>query len=887
MRHAWKYGISLFALAAAVQPALAQSEPDGDTTKVASVDPEDSGPQGDDIIVSGYKLQAQRAVEAKRDNLQISDSVTTDDIASLPDFNLAEALQRLPGVNTDQDNGEERFLTIRGMNKEYNFTTVDGLVVPSTDEGSRGVLLDTIPSSVAKRVDVNKSFTADMDGQAIGGRIDLKTRSAFDRSGMLLAANASIGFYENNDEGPIKVDPSIQAYGVFSQSFGTEHNFGIVLGASYWKRESYTESPTNAGSTGYYWFSQDGVGGETPDANPVPRDPYMYLYYNKRERTGLFAKLEYQSDDRNFYAYVQGYQFNRDDRERRDIARISNKDYKNIPADITPTSGHVLGRVEPLVESAYDIFRDRTRGVNAGFDYRFAERHLLEARIGYSKADLNLDVQKARFYRTQNKDLSYTYNRLNDGSYYYTFDNSGIFSDPSSYNNFHYISLEPRSNDERVKEAHLDYSYNLDKDSRGFGVKAGFVARSTERERSQSYSEYRAKSGVAVSLKDYVLEDTFQTPMFSDPMIFIDLDRILNYFDSNQDNFNLQAASAKLTQYDINEDILAGYAMGVFRTDNLRVTAGVRYEHTKIGTSSPNADPELGLDYFNNKYGTWLPRADLSYDITNSLRLRLAYSKSVGRANYDSLSPVTIVTDSGPEVVITGGNPDLKPRISNNYDMTLEYYFPTIKGLVALGLFHKDIDNEIYRNQVRGTIEYGGVQRDAVFVNPQNAQSASLTGMEAGIILDSLAPLSSALEGFGLSANYAYIHSKAEIGYTSGGQNLTREIYGLFYQPKHMGNVALTYETGPFDAKIAYTYQGMQMKSIAVEDKPGFDHLYAARSSVDLQLRYWLTKKVQLVLQGKNLADNKPHEIVGEEQRLHHTFRDAGRSYWAGFSFKF
>ncbi len=867
------------AIAACSAPVWAQSET-GATRETG-----ESEIEGGTIVVTGYRLQAQQAVDAKRDNLQVSDSVTADDVASLPDFNLAEALQRVPGVNTDQDNGEERFVIIRGMNKEYNFTTVDGLVIPSTDEATGGVLLDTIPSSVAKQVDITKSFTADMDGQAIGGRIDLKTRSAFDRSDMLLAANASIGIYEHTDQGPIEADPSVQAYGVFSRAFGTDSNFGVVLAASYWKRESYTEAPTSAGSRGYYWFTEDGVGTEEPAAFAVPRDPYLYLYYNNRERLGLFGKLEYRSSDDSFYAYAQGYQFDRDDYERRDIARISNKDYTTIPEDISATGGQVVGRVEPLIEAAYDIFSDSSKGVNTGFTYLPADGHRIDGKFGYSEAALDLDVQKARFYRSRNTDLSYTYELLDDGSYFYAFDNPGIFADASAYNNFHYLSFEPRANDESVTEGRIDYSYNLEDGAYGLGFKTGFKFRLTDRHRMQGRDEYRAQSGVSINFSDYVLDHTYMTPMFSDPAIFVDLDGILDYFEASPADFNLR--SDTLTEYDIQEDILAGYAMGVYNGENVRITAGLRYEETDVATSSPNADPGLGADFYNSRYGTWLPRADIAYDITQDLRLRAAYSKSVGRPNYDQLNPVAIVTDNGPEVVVSGGNPTLRPRKADNYDLSLEYYFPTFKGLFAVGLFHKDITDEIYRNQVAGTIEYQGVTRDAVFVSPQNAESASLTGVEIGLILDSLGSVSPALEGFGLSANYAYIDSSASITYTAGGENFTREIYGLFFQPKHMANVQLTYQTGPFDAKIAFNYKGMHMKGIAVEDLPGFDRLYDDRTKIDLQARYWLTDQIRLFAQAKNVTDSAAHEIVGVDQRLHHTFRYAGRSYWFGISFKY
>lgn len=139
----------------------------------------------DSIIVTGVRLQAKKEIAAKREISVISDSIGSDEIGTLPDFGLGEALARVPGVSTIQNNArrEAQFLSIRGLNADYNLVQIDGVSLPANEIGRRNVSLDVIPSSLASRVEVYKSVTAGMNGNAIGGIANLRTRSAFDNGG--------------------------------------------------------------------------------------------------------------------------------------------------------------------------------------------------------------------------------------------------------------------------------------------------------------------------------------------------------------------------------------------------------------------------------------------------------------------------------------------------------------------------------------------------------------------------------------------------------------------------------------------------------------------------------------------------------------------------------
>ncbi|TNE38028.1 MAG: hypothetical protein EP321_13110 [Sphingomonadales bacterium] len=162
---------------------------------------DDGGSSNEDVIVvTGARLQAIEEVQAKREISVISDSVSADEVGTLPDFGLGEALDRVPGISTVQNNarGESQFVSIRGLNADYNLVEIDGIVLPANEKGRRNVSLDVMPSSLAKRIEVYKSVTPAMNGNAIGGIVNLRTRSAFDgRGDLFVGGRVDVGTWEN------------------------------------------------------------------------------------------------------------------------------------------------------------------------------------------------------------------------------------------------------------------------------------------------------------------------------------------------------------------------------------------------------------------------------------------------------------------------------------------------------------------------------------------------------------------------------------------------------------------------------------------------------------------------------------------------------------------
>lgn len=856
----------------------------------------------DAVSVTGYQAANEAVVNAKYTNQNISDSVGTDEIGSVPDFNLAESMQRVAGVSTAQDNGEDRFTIVRGFKPDYNFTTIDGLVLPSTDNASRSVLFDIIPSSVVKRVDIVKSFSADIDGQAIGGNIALVTRSAFDKDGVFFVANGAGGIMEHTDQGADDVDPSARLDMTFSNTFGDRDQFGVVIAGNYWKRDTYALSPTVSGTTPYYFYDADGtkLGSNAPGTQPediaamVPENSAMYVYHSDRSRRGGVGKFEYRSEDDDFHAHIQAFRFERVDNERRDHQRLRNRDGSITPLQLTPTSGLVVGASEAAAEVLEQTFEDSMQGAQAGFDYRFGDRHLLEATLGYSEASLDNPGLASLYHIPKSEDQGFSYELGKDGVPLATPTNPEIFGGPEHYQMYR-TQYDWKRNAEEVSEGRLDYSFNLDPSAIGWGFKAGGKLRRFERVRDNDRAEYRPVEGSTLFMDSVVSDHSYMSDAFSVPMMFINLNALQSLYDLDDPSaFSLRSSSAEASitsDYRISEDVDALYGMGVWGGDNYRLRAGLRYESTKVAASAQQSvDGEFVPFSTSSSYDNWLPRADATFDVTENFRIRAAYSRSLGRPNYEDLAPYRSV-NFDPDlsrVVISGGNPELQPRESENFDLSFEYYIPG-GGLVALGLFHKELDNEIYElRTLQEGIEYEGETVDLLTVQPENAESASLSGVEIGVIKSSLDFLPGWLSNFGVSANFAYIDSQAELvvgNDEATGEVTTRELYGLFLQPKRTANASLFYNQGPFEGRLAYNYKSGHLKSIASFDHPWADRLYDDRTRLDLQVRYWLSDHWRLFAEAKNLTGSYAHEI--NALGLHHTRRDSGRSYWFGATYKF
>lgn len=845
LREALALSISLPALVAGL-PALAETTP---------------AEEIDEVVIVGVRAENTKIVSEKRQTDGISDFLGEDEAGRLPDLNIAESLSRIPGVQAIFDEDRGRFVTVRGLSANLNYVTIDGLGVATTDEfggTGRKVNLEVIPSNAVGLLEVRKTFTPDIDGGAIGGYVNLHTRSAFDRRTPFFAVEGGLNYqtYQrvpnaNSGESPItgKTAPQIDA--VYANSFGSNDQFGLVIAARF-AEDKRDKSKNIQAAEAYYSHTgtalnpilADGTVNPNWNGYTAPAQVRSYDYTNKIRDYGLNLKLEYRSD--KLYSSLLGYYYAENQQETRNaIQYLSMDQVRNQTAE----SGTLrLGQVRigwnfnPLDRQNYGtIFNTR---------YKLDERRSLDFKAGWSFNDFddfqpNIDFRG----RPSNRSLTYETIRSDPATQRFVFaDTAGILT-PSNYT-LNAYQEQRRYSRENVYNAKLDYGVNQDKGAAGWGYKFGAELRRLDRERDNSRTDY-VSNGVA--LTDYALQTDFQPYFLNFPLLWVDAHKFLaEVVPTLAVNAASTAERAIIEDYRYVEDTRAAYGLATYTGERFRFVGGLRYEDVATEATTPGEVLSAGFSTREGGYGEWLPSATLALDLTPDVRLKLGASRSLGRPNPGDIAQRERRSETNQ--TISRGNPDLKPRISTNLDLGLEYYLPARNGLLAVSVFTKDIKDEIFTLARDEEID-GEIWR---VTQPRNAQGAKVKGIELNAIVNQFGFVAPWLKPFGISGNVTRVDG--EIDYIDGNGNFARSDR-LVDQAKWIGNAAVFYAAHGFEARVNYNHRGDYIDDIATNpwEAQGWDDFH----TVDLSLSYKVDKHWQIKFKARNLENENRRRIRG------------------------
>ena len=845
----------------AVVPAAAQDATAAADVEVAS---------DDGIVVTGFKLQNQLAIQAKRESDTTADFLAADEINRQPDYNIADAFRRAPGVFTIFDEDEGRYVGIRGLNADFTVAQLEGALIATSERGNRRVNLEAIPSSAVKRLEIFKSRTADIEGNAIGGTINLITRSAFDTNGLYLAGSAAIGFTDNQDvpgEGVGRSSdngPSYRGEFTFTDTFAND-TIGVVLSGAYLQRRR-DQQRFNAGT-----YSS------TP-LNDFPTVPSVIYqgYPNTIERFGGFAKIEFEPSD-TFHVDALVSRYTQEDAELRLGQQIDLRGTQTVNGDVNNfPQGQAFIRYN-------DFFIDKPLfTAQTHLRWEPAEGHVVRAAASYSEATFHEPSNEVLFTTPNNQTAlggSYTFEDL---APIVTVNDPAFLDNGANYPFTSYIFYEQFS-DDFVEEYSADYSYNRARGDRGLGFDAGVQFRENRRDFDEDRSTFRLASGNTLNASGFILNETFSGPFNQNNQLLLDGGAFLNFFGTNRALFNETVANTA-ADYFFQEEVLAAYGQLGFRGDGFNILAGLRYEQTDtLVERQRTVSGVVGRVERTNSYDNWLPSVTGYYNLTDDLRLRASWFKAVGRPNPIDLAgseSVTIAGDGTPQ--LSRGNPDLRAREADSFDASLEYYFPGYQGLIAVAVFHKDINNEIFRFQDEETID--GIV--TLVTQPRNVSQARLTGLELSLILNDLGEMIGVLPGLGLSTNFTMFDGKVDV--VGNGAVVLRELDQLVNQPKRVFNAALFYKRGPFETRVTYASASGDPSAVstsAVADTDRFDEPYW---QLDWTGRLRVTEQFQLTAEVRNITN----ETRGNVQTT--PFGDAlrdfslyGRTLFFGVAFKF
>jgi len=822
-------GASLAALAMA--PAFAQ-------------DAVGAPPPGDEIVVSGIRASLEQAADIKREADQVVDVITAEDVGKLPDANVAEALQRVTGVQITRVFGEGQSVSVRGLQQvrvEVDGRTLLGwsarLSPPENDQLGRSSGLDSVPSSLFGRLEVRKSPLASQAEGGLGGTVNLVTPKPLSFKEPTVSLRVQGVYSENSD----KFEPAITGFATTKFADG---RIGIMLAGEYQKRTSTTQT-----------FERNNFLNRNYTANgvtTVQQTPVLLQYEQftvDRSRLGLNGAIQFEVTP-EFTITADALYSKLTTGRKQDFFAFRLPTGTNPVTNAVVENGAVVaGNANGTVTTAGQIRKEPTESFLYGLNGKYENDGLtIEADGYYSKGTIDQTIQIITLQGTAAVPGAFDFRDVTIPSLTL----GGTFN-PTSYASYNPANNGVRSNrligllEEWTGK--LDVSYET---AGGVTISAG--ARYTDlHARSNAFRSQvtptRAELEPYLNLVDmgHFLSDiggTFPRSFLSTAPTF---DYVFTRAQAAEPNPSANGLSTLLPNlqrdYDFSERTLAAYLMvsgeGEIVGIPYKANAGVRIASTRLSVDSyVNVGTVSTLVNDKNRYTNVLPSANIAFNVTDDFLVRMSASQTMQRASIADLAPSTFF--NATNLSVTGGNVNLEPPISTQADISFEYYTGK-SSLISGAFFYKDVKNFIASFVTTGIDTNLDPQgRELTFSRPENLSSARIKGFEIGIqqFADFLpAPF----DGLGIIANYTYSDSEDAAGFP------------LVAVSKNSYNLVGLFEKGPFSARVAYNYRDEAVFEFS-EGRPSF---VGARSQLDAQVGFDITRNFALSLQAQNLMPRK------------------------------
>lgn len=798
---------------------------------------------GEHVDVVGQAVSIDRALKEQRNADSIKSVVHADGIAQLPDDNAAEALQRIPGVSVERDQGEGRFVSVRGLAPDLNSVTINGTLVPAPESDRRAVALDVLPSELVQSLSVVKTLTPDMDANSLGGTIEVESLSAFDHDGLFYTGTVEGSHDDNTGES------SPKASGAVSNRFsvGNGHdNLGVALVASWQERDFGSDNVETGGA----WDFSDGARLEEFE---------MRDYRITRERLGVGLNLDYKADASTLY-YLRTLFSKFTDTEIRQAAAVEFDD--------------AVAQGETRDAEAVRELKDRKETQEITSIVLGGEKAVglwtLNAQVGISEASENTPRHIASAEFESNDDFA-------DASFSNT-RKPRLLVEDAFYGASNYtldqIELEKQYTEDSEHNVKLDLARDYDWHGNASQVKFG--GKLSRREKTNDSTLW-------------VIEDL-------DDAGFTDEQLNLNRFSKGQAEYALGrfgpaiSASAlhslvrsvdsvldeeesRINDFTIDENIDAAYVMNTLDVDDWRFIFGLRYERTETraqGARLDNGDFS-GVDT-SKRYDHWLPGLHARYQIDNDTQLRMAWTSVVVRPTFEQLAPGIVI--DGDEYA--AGNPDLDPLDAGNLDLGIERFIGRA-GVVSTFLFYKDIDNFIYATDVAGSPGYEDFDQADTFANGDNAK---LVGIELAYS-QKLDMLPAPWNGLLLGANATYSESEAEIRAVAD-----RRTIELPNQSSKVGNLILGWENQTISLRLSANYKSAYLAEVGGFDSSASDIHADEQTIVDFSGRYFMTRELQVSFEAQNITDEPYYTYIGN-RAYNVQYEEYGPTYKLGLTYTY
>jgi TonB-dependent receptor len=800
-----------------------------------------------EVLVTADRVSAEaEAVNRERTADNIVQVLPDDVIRSLPNANLADALGRLPSVTLERDEGEGKYVQVRGTEPRLTNTTIDGVNVPSPETGVRQIKFDAIPADIVESVEINKTLQANMDGDGIGGTINLVTKTAGERPTVALSGMSGYT--------PILQGRSlIETTGTIGQRFGASKKFGLLVGGSYdWNGRGI-----------------DDIEPVSDIATALPGQPRFidamdvreYRYY--RTRWGLAGSGDYRlGDGSNLYA------------------RFLYSDFQNYGDrwayslnDNTANAG-LLGS-----NGGTPSFNTQDRRPDIAISSL-----IVGGKHVFSSTWYSWDASVSR-----SRDLNVSPGQASFGS---TLSSSACQYSPSATTDIYRPQFTPACFSEAYDPTTMLLNNIQISKGKSAQLNLQFAGAMAKRYRIGSYLANVEVGGKFRNAHKF--DDTYNigyTPLSSENILLSQFPNgftnsnyydgtyklgynpnyqsIRNFLIANPADFtSISTFGADPANYGLTEKVSSGYVMNTIDlSSRVRVVAGVRFEGTNLDTLSFDTTTNTLSDNASGSYVKVLPSASLRYAFNSSTNLRLVYGRGLARPDpQDIAQAVTFTTTGSPGSIkntASLGNPNLKAETADNFDVLVEHYLNPF-GMVTAGFFYKNLTDPI----VTRSFVLDGFQPSPVapvgtytVTQPINAGSAWIAGFEAAY-LQHLTFLPWKLGGLGISANYGYTDSRAS------GLPGRADHPRLLRNAPNTWNISPTYDRGRVSVRVGLSYNQANIYSYNYQDGtdgstatpggvkgPFSDIYFYSHLQVDAQGSVRLAHGLSFIAYGLNLTN--------------------------------
>lgn len=830
----------------------------------------------ENILIVGQRGSMNSGLSRERAADDMRSVLSADAIGQFPDENVAEAAKRAPGVNVLNDQGEGRFVSIRGLDPNLNSTSINGVRVPSPEGGDRSVPLDVIESDLLSAIIINKSLTPDMEADSIGGNVEVETISGLDHKDAFFKAKAASSYAD-------LTETTGQKYSVVYANQLLDNTLGMALSLSYRHR------PFGSDNT-----EIDGAEWNIGPGELYPEEMEMRHYRITRDRFSSALNLDWAPSDM-FEGYIHSIysRFTDDEKRSRIEAKFGDGDFNSMSGNVALIDGTPSDEYEVDRDLKDRLETQTIYSIVSGGTY-YTGPYTLEFSASYSDSQEREPRRMDTGFRAKFDSGQYGVkvgNTLLPSFVFPSFASETMFYDATNYE---FDGLEYLNGVTSDSEA--AFKIDLTRDSMIFNnpgsLKTGFKISNRDKDRDVNIQVYDGYSGlgmddlsdVARTVSDFSLDSFGPAPS---------ADKVRKIFQANRGLFDLHefdtAIGSNAEDYEASEDIYAGYLMGSWDADDWRVVLGLRVEHTRFeatgygiteleqvfagdvtGTVTPgdltplvpgaelitslDTDYDIGDDETTveaiyrselttkTDYTDWLPSINVRYDYSDNIIARFAYYRSIVRPNISAVVPAAEIAQEESDLEGSLGNPDLERQRAHNLDASLSWY-PTKTSVLSGGVFYKRISDYI-ATQTFSNYDFYGLTFDEASI-AVNLNDVDLMGVELNYQQQFTfwpGPLSGVIAG----ANMTYVD--ADVTLNDGSS------VALPRQSELVWNLVLGYDKGPIDVRLAATHRDEYIDELNLAGD-GIHRIIDGHTQIDFSGKYRLNDQFKLYLEAKNITD--------------------------------